>query len=118
LKTAKKPVGIRLTADKKLLDRGEGDLAYVTAEIVDEDVNTVSTAEHDIYFTVCGTGSLQAVGSSNPISEEMYVGNCRKAYRGRAMAVVRASGLTGEAVLTAAADGLPAADVTIRTAEL
>lgn len=116
LKTAKNPVGIRLTPDREILDRGEGDLSYVTVEIVDEDGNIAVTDERDIFFAVCGPGSLLAVGNSNPVSEEMYVGNHRRAYRGRAMAVVRSEGFPGEITLEAMADGLPVATVSIYSA--
>jgi len=53
------------------------------------------------------------VGNSNPVSEEMYIGNHRKAYNGRVMAVVRLEGLCGEIMLTAMADGLPSVSVSI-----
>lgn len=114
LKTAKKPAAIRLIPDRMYLNEGKEDLCYVTAEIVDEDGNIAFTEERDIYFSVFGKGSLLAVGNSNPISEEMYTGNHRKAYNGRVMAVVRSEGLSGEITLTAMADGLPSVNVAVQ----
>lgn len=113
LKTAKNPAAIRLTPDRKYLDCGDEDLCYITAEIVDEDGNVAVREERDIYFTVCGVGSLLAVGNSNPISEEMYIANHRKAYNGKVMAVVQSDGLCGEITLTAMADGLPSVSMSI-----
>lgn len=113
LKTAGKPYCIRLEADRITLDKGDGDLSYVSAQIVDADGNLVFNADNDIYFTVRGNGSLLAVGNSDPLSEEMYTGNRRRAYQGKALAVVRSNGRPGKAVLTATADGLPAAEIAI-----
>jgi beta-galactosidase len=58
-------------------------------------------------------GSILAVGNGNPVSEEMYVGNQRKVYYGRAMVVVRANGEPGNIVLSASAEGIPTAQVVI-----
>jgi len=59
-------------------------------------------------------GTLAAVGNGNPASEEAYQGNQRRAYRGRCLAVVKASGEPGEICLRAQADGLAAAAVVIQ----
>jgi beta-galactosidase len=42
------------------------------------------------------------------------VGNQRKIHEGRAMAVVRTSGEPGEIILTASAEGIPSASVSIQ----
>lgn len=114
LKTAGKPAAIRLTPDRDSLKEQFGDLSYVTVELEDTQGNIVGNADNEIHFSVCGVGSLLAVGSGNPVSEEMYVGNVRKAYQGRAMVVIRADGKAGDIVLTAVSDGIPASSVTIR----
>jgi beta-galactosidase len=54
---------------------------------------------------------LIAVGTANPISEELYVGNKRKAWNGRVLAIVRSTGQAGEIILNASADGLNATEV-------
>lgn len=113
LKTAKKPAYIRLTSDRYMLDGGEEDLAYITAEIVDEDGNVVFNADNDIFFSVCGGGVLLAVGNADPLSEEMYVGNTRKTYHGKAMAVVSAEKALGKITVTAVTNGLLAEHIRI-----
>lgn len=109
LRTPGKAAGIRLIPDRIKLKAAYGDLSYITVEIVDSMGNVVYNAENKIFFSVCGAGSLIAVGSSNPVSEEMYTGNERCAYEGRAMAVVCTDGKVGEIVVTVMAEGLPAA---------
>lgn len=113
LKTAGAPAAIRLTPDRNSLKAEFGDLSYITVELIDAQGNVVHSADNNIYFTACGSGTLLAVGNSNPYSEEMYTGNQRKVHEGRAMVVVRANGEIGEIVLTAMTDGIPASSVTI-----
>lgn len=116
LKTAGKPASIRLTPDRSRIRAKAGELSYITAEIIDKAGNVVHNASNNIYFTASGAGKLLAVGSGNPVSEEMYAGNCRRAYEGRAMAVAASKGEPGEIILTASAEGLLTANVKI-TAE-
>jgi beta-galactosidase len=106
LRTAGEAASIRLTPDRSMLKGKFGDLSYVTVELLDSAGNVVHNSSDNIYFTVSGVGSLLAVGTGNPITEEMYVGNQRRVYEGRAMAVLRCSGEKGRIVLTVAAEGI------------
>jgi beta-galactosidase len=64
---------------------------------------------------VSGAGELIALGTGNPLSEEMYVGtNSRRAFQGHLLAVVRSNGLPGAITLAARAAGLPEAKVELR----
>lgn len=113
LRTAGAPSVIRLTPDREKLQAKFGDLSYITVELLDDEGNLVPNVCTNIYFTAWGVGSLLAVGSGNPTTDEMYTGNQRRVYEGRAMAVIRANGDAGEIVLTATAEGIPSASVTI-----
>lgn len=108
------PAGIRLTPDRSWLKAEAGDLSFVIVEVVDAEGWLHPHADQPIFFTVMGAGTLVAVGNGNPVSEEAYRGNQRRAYRGRCLAVVRASGAPGEIRLRAQADGLEAAEVVIQ----
>lgn len=113
LNTAESPAAIRLTPDRRKLKRKFGDLSYITVELIDRKGNIVDDGDNNIHFTAYGVGSILAVGNSNPKSEEMYVGNQRKVYQGRAMVVIRTNGEMGQITLTASADGIPPANISL-----
>jgi beta-galactosidase len=114
LATASAPAALRLTSDRAALKAAYGDLAYVTVEIVDEAGRVVRWAGHEVACEVDGAGDLLAVGAADPLSEELYTASRRKAFEGRLMAVVRASGQAGEIRLKASAEGLAPAEVRLR----
>ena len=114
LATSKAPVKIKLTADKNKIC-SYGDLAYITVEITDSDGKTVTNAQNTVYFAVEGAGTLLAVGSGNPKTEDMYSGNTHSAYDGKLMSVVKSVG-EGEIKLTAISGGLEKCEICI-TAE-
>ena len=111
LASSKAPAKIKLMADRINI-KADGDLAYVTVEIADEDGRTVTNAVNRVYFAVEGAGKLIAAGSSNPKTEEKYSGNWHSAYDGKLMAVVKSTG-AGEIILNAIADGLKRAEARI-----
>ncbi len=115
LATTGLPARIKLTADRNTIRADGTDLCYVTVEVTDEAGRLHPTADNNIYFTSKGAGKILAVGSANPISEEMYVGNQRKVYRGRALVAVKSTDQAGEIRLTAHADGLDGMDIIIKT---
>jgi beta-galactosidase len=111
LQTAGQPARLGLYVDRPVLRAAFGSLAYVTVEIQDEQGRRVACAETPLTLEVSGAGDLLAVGTANPTSEELYVGNQRKAWQGRLVAVVRATGQAGAITLKAQGEGLPAVEV-------
>jgi beta-galactosidase len=111
LKTSGAPAALRATVDRAEIQQEFGDLAYVTVEVLDQDGCVVPWADSELSLEVTGAGELIALGSANPMSEELYVGGKRKAWNGRLMAVVRSSGQAGEILLQASADGLAATEI-------
>ncbi len=114
LKTSGAPAFIRLTPDRDVIDAEYGDLSYVTIEMLDAAGNLVPHADHNICFNVGGPGTLLAVCSSDPKTEEMYTGDRRRLYKGRALVVIRSEGVEGDIELTAEADGIPASKLVIK----
>ena len=114
LATIGKPAQIRLTPDRKEIQADGFDLCYLTVEVLDAEGRLHPTAENNIFFTTNGPGKILAVGNSNPTSEELYVGNQRKVHRGRALVVIKSTDQWGEILVTAQADGLQGANITIK----
>ena len=127
LNTAGEPALLKLMPDKTVIFLEENfinktssktdKLVYVTAEIFDKAGNLIPNADNEIFFTCCGEGTLIAVGSANPKSEEMYIGNSRHLYEGRAIAVIRLNGTKGKITVNAMTNGLPAVSTEILVEE-
>jgi len=115
IETAGAPAAVRLTSDRNSLDRGFGDLAYVSVEVVDAKGRLVPTATNRLLFAACGAGKLLAVGNGNPTSEELFTADAHQVWRGLATAVIRASGNAGEILLTVTGEGLQPATLRVAT---
>jgi len=117
LKTAGEVAGIRLTADRTVISTDQGDLSYVTIELVDKDGNIVPTAANELRLTIDGSFTLQALGNADIKDEDPYFDNTHKAWKGRALAVVRSSGKKGNATIKVSSPGLPTQVVKLKAAE-
>lgn len=106
LKTAGKIASIRLIPDKTNLEANSGELSFITIEFVDKDGNVVPVADNDITVSVSGAASLQALGNADIKDEDPYFDSTHKAWKGRAMAVVRSSGKKGSSVVKVSSPGL------------
>jgi beta-galactosidase len=115
LSTTGDPAQIQLTADRTTIQANGFDLCYITVKVADADGHTHPTADNNIFFTINGPGKILAVGNSNPLNEEMYVGNQRQVHRGRALVVLKSTNEPGEIRLTAQADGLSGAEIGINS---
>lgn len=114
LTTAGKAAKIRLTIDRPRLTANWNDVAYLTAEIVDEKGIPVPSATNLISFSVKGPGTIAAVDNGDNASHEPFQASSRSAYEGRCIAILRATA-TGRISVSAAADGLSAATLPIQS---
>lgn len=114
LRTAGKPARIVLTPDRMSLSPAWDDVSHVEVTIVDDKGVLVPTAADLVTFKVTGPGVIAAVDSGSIASHEPFQASQRKAFQGRCLAMVKATGPSGRITLTAAADGLPEATVTLK----
>ncbi|PWD51317.1 hypothetical protein C8046_12255 [Serinibacter arcticus] len=113
--TAGDSAAIELTPDATTIDGDNGDLAFITADILDAQGTFVPRATDNLTFEVTG-GTLVATDNGNPISLEKFQGtNQRKAFSGKALAIVRPDGSGAPIRVTATADGLEVGSTVIRT---
>ena len=113
LKTAGAPAAIRLVPETDRLYAGPESLAYIRVEITDADGNTVPDANNALTAGVSGQGALLGFGSGNPMTDENYTSGRFAAYRGGALAVLRAGNEKGSVKLSVSAEGLAPAEITL-----
>jgi beta-galactosidase len=107
------PAQIVLSADRQqILANGE-DLCYVTVELTDAAHHLNPKAENLVRFSVEGPATIAGVGNANPVSLESYQQPKRKAWRGKCLVVLKATGTAGNIILHASAEGLPGATLHI-----
>ena len=107
LTTAGEPAAIRLTADRSQLKADSQDLAFVTVEVVDREGRLVPTADNQLTFKVEGAGTFMAAGNADIKEEDPYFDTTHRAWKGRALCVVRASQKKGKVRLTVCSPSLP-----------
>jgi beta-galactosidase len=111
--TAGDPAAIRLTADRTHIGTSWDDLSHVTVEVVDSQGRVIPTADNELAFALSGPGRILGLDNGDPESHESYQGDRRKAYGGRALALVQSSGGPGTLRLSASSPSLTGAEVVI-----
>lgn len=106
---------IKLTADRSEITSGGQDLSYVTVEITDNDGILQPNAANSLRFEIEGPGIIAGVDNADLKDYDLYIGNTRKAWHGRALVVIRSTQGTGDVKLTVTSPGLSQAVLTIKT---
>lgn len=114
IKTAGAAAKIMLKADRNVIKADGTDLSFITATIVDKDGITVPMANNLIRFNIAGEGFIAGVDSGDPVSHESFKGNSHTALNGLALAILQSNGKKGNITLTATADGLQGATITVQ----
>ncbi len=115
LATAGEASQIRLTADRNILTADGQDLSFVTVEIVDKDGRTVPNADNLLTFEVKGAGVIAAVGNANLKDNDCYIAHTRRAWKGRAIVVLKSMRKSGTIKLKVTAPELRSASLNIQT---
>ena len=118
LKTAGKAANIKLVADRTNITADGQDLSYISVEITDAAGNLVPNADNSMKFKISGAGVIAGLDNANLKDTESYSSTTRKAWNGRAMAVVKSSKAKGDITLTVSSAGLPDATIIIKAVEL
>ncbi|MBK1827860.1 glycoside hydrolase family 2 TIM barrel-domain containing protein [Haloferula rosea] len=115
--TAAEPSRMNLSADRSVLSFEDRQLSYVTIRIEDEHGNFVPKAAVSVGLQVEGPGRLVGVGSGDPLSHEDFQGSTVTSFNGLALAIVAATGESGEIILRASAEGMATEQVRIAVEE-
>ena len=114
LTTAGEAKALRLTADRQTLKADGEDLAFITLEVVDGEGRLCPLAEDSLQMTVTGAGKLLALGNANIKDTGSYADGTHKAWKGRALAVVRSNRRKGVVHIRVSSPRLGKKEITLR----
>lgn len=113
LSTAGKPAAIRLTPETASISRDGSELSFIAIEITDSKGNVVPVADNAVKVEISGAGELLGLGNADIRDEDSYFDSTHKAWKGRALAVVRANGKKGPLRIKVSSPGLPSSTMAI-----
>lgn len=115
LATAGEVQNIVLTPDRKVVNADGQDLCYVTVELTDNEGRRCPNAENELTFSLKGAGEIIAVDNALLKDSTPYTSLTRKAWKGRAMVIIKANKKGGNITLQAASPSLKSSKVTVRS---
>lgn len=115
IRTAGKPHGIVLEADRTLINADGKDLAFITVSVVDKDGNPCPNVNELVRFNVKGAGSYRAGANGDPSSLDLFHLPQMHLFNGKLVAVVESTEKPGTITLEATAKGLRKASINIQT---
>lgn len=113
LRSAEEETILSVEPEEKMIKADGEDLAYVTINLTDIEGNLKMTMDKKITVSVEGAGTLLALGSANPITEDAYDAGTYTSWHGQVQAIIRATKQTGRIKVKAKADGLGTAEAEI-----
>lgn len=113
LRTADRPVAIKLTVNNARLTHDWDDVAFVTATVIDANGVPVPDANNLIRFNASGPGTIVAVDSADNADHDPFQATQRKAFQGICLAYVKTDKTAGKIVITAQSAGLKSSTITI-----
>lgn len=119
VRTTGEAAGLEVTTykDRASLKADGEDLIFVSVSVVDKEGDVVPDAEPTISFSIDGPGEIVTTDNGDPTDFVPFQETDRKAFRGKALAIVRAEkGASGEFTVKAEAEGVEAGEVSL-TAE-
>jgi beta-galactosidase len=114
IKSSGEPARMVFKPESKKIKTGGRDLCFIKVMILDKAGNKVPEADNQIKFKVTGAGKIAGLDSGNLFSNEKFVTDRRRAYRGRLLLVIRADRKPGKITVLASSKGLPQARMTIK----
>lgn len=111
IRTASKPVAIRLSADRTAIDANAWDIANIKVEVVDANGLVVPDADNLIDIKVEGDGIVLATDNGDPQSRGTMKSKQRKVFNGLALAIIQSTDKPGAIRVTASSGTLKSADL-------
>lgn len=117
LQTANEAKAIRLTADRTTIKADGQDLAFITVELTDAQGILNPLAANELTATVSGSAKLIGFGNADIKDCDRYTDSTHKAWKGRALLVVRSTGKKGKATITVQGNGMKSSRITLSTTD-
>lgn len=114
LRTAGAASQIKLKADRRTLNANGQDLSFITIEVADKDGIIQPNAENRLNFSISGAGIIAGVDNANMKDVDLYQGNSRKAWHGRALVVIRSTHEKGTIKLKVTSPDLAEAEIDLQ----
>jgi beta-galactosidase len=120
VETTGAPATVTLEPDRATINADGEDLSIITVSVRDVQGRVVPTASNLVHFTLQGPGKIIGVGNGDPSCHEpdkypAQTGWQRSAFCGLAQIIVQSSKDAGNIHLTATADGLPPATISLQS---
>jgi beta-galactosidase len=106
VRTTGPAAAVRLMADRESISGDGKDLLYVTADVVDAEGLIVPTANNMIEFSISGGGQIVATDNGDPADLVAFPSASRKAFSGKALAILKGAGRDGTICVSGLSDGL------------
>lgn len=117
LQTANDAAKIKLIADRKEILANGQDLSFITIEITDKDEIFQPNAVNRLHFKIEGPGVIAGVDNADLKDYEQYVGDTRKAWKGRALVVIKSNHQAGEIKLSVTSNELEGKSIIITSTQ-
>lgn len=105
------PAGLAATPELKAVHAGRNQVIYVPIEVRDREGQLAEQAEVPLKVAVSGAAELLGFGTANPTQIESFKDSETKSFRGRALLVLRSTGVPGRVQVKLDSAGLTGADL-------
>jgi beta-galactosidase len=116
LTTAGPAAEVRLVPEAKAGGAGRGDVSFVAIEIVDGHGHRVPDLAAPLQISISGPADLLGFGSANPFASSGFQSASAQTWDGRALAILRGTGKTGQVHVEVLCQGLKGGSVSLRLA--
>ena len=108
LETSESAAQMTLEAEPHALTADGMSLCYIELTLCDKEGRVVTNEDRTVLVRVRGAGTLAALGTDDPLSEESYADCRRRTFRGKLLIVLRSGDASGTIEVTAECDGMTA----------
>ncbi len=117
LKTASTASAIRLTSDRTSMKADGQDLAFITVELTDANGIANLLANNELTASVSGPAKLIGFGNADIKDCDRYTDSTHKAWKGRALLVVRSTGKKGRVTVNLQGKDLKPTHITLQAVD-